>query len=203
MRPSARLMRRLTVTSCLISVALLATACGSGSTAAPATTVTVTVTAPASAAPSTSAPSSPAPSVLTPCAASDLKLAVGGSEGAAGTIYYRLDFTNLSSSACTMYGFPGVSFVSRAHGSQVGAPAARSNRGALELITLASGAVAHATLAVSDVLTSTNCKHPVAVNWLQVYPPDQFTALFVPLSRQGCADKKLVVMHVSQVTLST
>jgi hypothetical protein len=68
------------------------------------------------------------------------------------------------------------------------------------VITVAPGATAHATLAVSDVLIGNNCKHQLQVNWVQVYPPDQFKALFAPLSRQGCADKSLVTMGVTTVT---
>ncbi len=45
-----------------------------------------------------------------------------------------------------------------------------------------------------------NCKHQQQVNWVQVYPPDQFSALFAPLSRPGCADKSLVTMGVTIVT---
>jgi hypothetical protein len=199
MRPSAHLAVKLAAASGVIAVAALATSCTSGGTATPSKTVTVTVTSQASPTPAT--PS--VPSGLAQCDVADLKLAVGSSQGAAGTIYYQLNFTNIASSACTMYGYPGVSFVGDRHGRPIGAPASRSLHGALELVTLAPGAVAHVTLAVSNVLTSTSCRHPVTVNWLQVYPPDQFTAIFVPLSRQGCADKTLVFMHVSQVTLGT
>ncbi|HEY2077648.1 MAG TPA: hypothetical protein VGH53_15045 [Streptosporangiaceae bacterium] len=59
---------------------------------------------------------------------------------------------------------------------------------------------AHATLAVSDVLISNNCPHrQVQVKWVQVYPPDQYTALSARLSRQGCGDRSLITMHVSTV----
>ena len=187
--------QRALTASCLAAVALLAAACSSSGTATPTTTVTVTLTPSASPAPTSSAPSGPGQ-----CATTDLKLTVGASQGAAGTMYYPLDFTNESSSACTMYGYPGVSFVTGAHGSQIGPPAAREGGIALALITLAPGAVANATLAVSNVLASTNCKNPVTVNWLKVYPPDQYSALVVPLRRQGCADKSLVIMHVRPVS---
>ena len=127
----------------------------------------------------------------------DLRLTVGAANGAAGTIFYPLDFTNASSSACTMYGYPGVAFVSSPGGSQVGAPAGRGSV-APTLITLSPGATAHATLAVSDVLIANNClDDQVQVSWVQVYPPDQYSALSAPLSRQGCADRSLVTMHVS------
>ena len=131
----------------------------------------------------------------------DLRLTVGAANGAAGTIYYPLDFTNASGSACTMYGYPGVAFVGSPGGSQVGAAAGRGSNTAPALVTLEPGATAHATLAVSDVLIGNNCpRRQVQVNWVQVYPPDQYSALFAALSRQGCADKSLVTMHISTVS---
>ena len=50
------------------------------------------------------------------------------------------------------------------------------------------------------MLIGNNCRHQVPVNWVQVYPPDQFKALFAHLSRPGCADKSLVTMGVTTVT---
>jgi len=183
--------------TCLVPVAaFLVTACGSSGTgAAPTRTITVTVT------PSSPAPSTSASSGTSQCATADLRLTVGRSNGAAGTVYYPLDFTNTSSSACTMYGYPGVAFVSSPGGNQVGAPAGRESSTVPALVTLVPGATAHATLAVSDVLISNNCMgHQVQVNWLQVYPPDQSSALFAQLSRQGCAEQSLVTMHVNTVS---
>jgi hypothetical protein len=184
-------------TCCLTSVAFLAAACGSsGTAAAPTKTVTVTITPS-----STPTPAPPASSGPLPCLTTGLRLTVGAANGAAGTIYYPLDFTNTSGSACTIYGYPGVAFVRSPRGSQVGAPAGRGSNIAPALVTLAPGATAHATLAVSDVLIGNNClHHQVQVRWVQVYPPDQYSALFARLSRPGCADQSLVTMHVNTVT---
>ena len=46
--------------------------------------------------------------------------------GAAGSMYYPLQFTNLSRHACAMRGFPGVSAVDR-NGHQLGSPASRDH----------------------------------------------------------------------------
>jgi hypothetical protein len=93
----------------------------------------------------------------------------------------------------------GAAFVSSPGGSQVGAAGRRSNT-TPALVTLEPGATAHATLAVSDVLISNNCPYRQArVKWVQVYPPDQYTALSARLSRQGCGDRSLIAMHVSTV----
>jgi len=197
MRASAITGRKMLAGSCLAALAMLTAACGSsGPAATPTRTVTVTATPSAAGSPTVT----PSPSGPLPCATTGLKLTVGASNGAAGTIFYPLDFTNTSGSACTMYGYPGVAFVSSPGGSQIGAPASRRTAAAPAVITLPPGATAHATLAVSDVLIGNNCKHQQQVSWVQVYPPDQFSALFAPLSRQGCADKSLVTMGVTTVT---
>jgi hypothetical protein len=193
MRASAITGRRALAGFCLTALVLLATACGSSTPgAAPTRTVTVTATP--------SGPATPSPSGPLPCPTTGLKLTVGAANGAAGTIFYPLDFTNTSGSTCTMYGYPGVAFVASPGGSQIGAPAGRRTGAAPAVVTVAPGATAHATLAVSDVLIGNNCHHQVPVNWVQVYPPDQFKALFAHLSRPGCADKSLVTMGVTTVT---
>ena len=196
MRASAITGRRVLAACVLAPIAVLAAACSSSGSAAPATTVTVTVTPSSSPSPTVSASSGPSQ-----CATADLKLSVGAGNGAAGTVYYPLDFTNASGSDCTMYGYPGVAFVTSAGGSQVGAPAGRPGGITPALVTLAPGAVAHATLGVSDVLIGNNCRgHQVQVSWVQAYPPDQYTALYAPLSVQGCAKRSLVTLHESTVT---
>jgi len=195
MRSSPITGQRMLAACSLTSIALLGGACGSSGTPAPVKTVTVTIRPSTSPIPTVAASAGPSP-----CLTTDLRLTVGASDGAAGTIYYPLDFTNASTSACTLYGYPGVAFVSSPGGSQVGAPAGRGSNSAPALLTLEPGATAHATLAVSDVLIGNNClHHQVEVNWVQVYPPDQYTALSASLSRQGCADKSLVTMKVGTV----
>jgi Protein of unknown function (DUF4232) len=189
----------------LATTGLLTAACGSATSAAtPARTVTVTATpagpptpVPPSGSPAPVPPSASGPS---PCSTTDLRLTVGAGNGAAGTVFYPLDFTNTSGSACTMYGYPGVAFVSSPGGRLVGPPARRRPPAASALVTVSPGATAHATLAVSDVLIGNNCQHPVQTKWVQVYPPGQFSALFAQLSRPGCADRSLVTMGVTTVS---
>ena len=50
-------------------------------------------------------------------------VAVSQGNGAAGTIYYPLEFTNTSGHACSLFGYPGVSAISRS-GQQLGSPPA-------------------------------------------------------------------------------
>ena len=90
------------------------------------------------------------------CAAADLGawVAVSQSDGAAGSVFYPLQFTNLSRHACAMRGFPGVSAVDR-HGHQLGSPAGRDHARPVRTVVLAPGATAHAILRYGDVTVAT------------------------------------------------
>ena len=132
--------------------------------------------APASAAPVglTAAASTGTPK----CAAADLGVWVAAdqSEGAAGTIYTPLQFTNLSRHTCTLFGFPGVSAISSS-GQQLGNPAVWERAGKPSVVRLAPGATAHAILGYVDAVTG-NCPPGKSQNaaQLRVYPPDQYQA---------------------------
>ncbi len=97
-----------------------------------------------------------------------------------------LQLRNIGTSPCTMYGYPGVSWVAGTDGHQVGAAAERqSDNGgsARGPSTLAPGALASAPLDIVDaaVIPPSECK-PVAVRGLRVYPPCEKAALFLPLA---------------------
>ncbi len=96
------------------------------------------------------------------------------SDVAAGTAFFRLEFTNLSHHACTLYGFPGVS-ARASNGKLLGNPAARDDAVKARTVRLAPGATGYALLAYSDVVTS-NCTKKVTAAYLLVYAPDQFVA---------------------------
>jgi len=118
-------------------------------------------------------------------------VADGQGNGAAGTIYYPLEFTNLSGHACSMYGFPGVSAISRG-GQQLGSPANWESGGGLgtpRTVIVPPGATVHAILAYHDVAVSTapGC-HPVNTTFeLRVYPPDQRGAAIAFFDLEACS----------------
>ena len=95
-----------------------------------------------------------------------------------------LQLRNTGSSACTLYGYPGVSWVRGAQGLQTGAAAVRQAdpSGTEKVVTLAPGALASAPLDIVDaaVIPPSECK-PVAVRGLRIYPPGQKAALFLSL----------------------
>src|SRR6516225_4874064 len=95
-------MKYLTTTARRIA-AVIAAASAAGLIAATAASSSGTALA------ADATPASPVPA----CTAGDLGawVAITQGNGAAGSIYYPLQFTNLSGHACTMRGFPGVSAV--------------------------------------------------------------------------------------------
>jgi Protein of unknown function (DUF4232) len=207
---SRRAPARLSVLSWPAALAALA-CCGlaaCGTTPAPGAGPTHMVTVQASSAPATpagattptTAPASQVPAGPGTCLASNLKGALGTSQGAAGTIYTDLVLTNTSAASCTLYGYPGVSFVTGAGGSEIGAPANRNSISPVTTVTLAPGGQANVLIALTDVgvYPASQC-NPVAVSWLRVYPPGDYGSLYVPYSTQTCGLSSKVVMTVSAV----
>ena len=199
--------RKVLVAAALGSVAALAAGCGTASSGgSPSSTVTVTVT-PSTGTSSSTAPAPPSSSAPPPgpaeCTTSALQVKVGSSNGAAGTIYYSLDFTNVSSSSCFVEGYPGVSLVSAGNssGSQVGADAKRDPVVTPKQLVLAPGQTANAQLGVAEAgnFPASSC-HVVTAHWLKVFPPDQTVAVFAPLTTQTCASTSTATMHIAALT---
>ena len=171
-------------TSSAAPASSLAGAAGTGPTAT--ATATATGAASASASAPAGAASSGAASGTAACTSAVLQVSLGGGAGAGmSQNHVGLQLRNTGSSSCTVYGYPGVSWVAGADGHQVGAAAARqANVGgdAEQAVTLAPGAVASAPLDIVDaaVRTRSECK-PVPVKGLRVYPPGEKAALFVSL----------------------
>ena len=164
------------------------TGASSASASSPAAGTGAAATSAASSAASAGASSSAATASGTPaCTSADLKVSLGGGAGAGmSQNHIGLQLRNTGSSPCTVYGYPGVSWVAGADGHQVGAAAQRqsNNSGSAEqTITLAPGALASAPLDIVDaaVIPPAECK-PVPVLGLRVYPPGETAALFLPLA---------------------
>jgi Protein of unknown function (DUF4232) len=205
--PDGRVTRRArqaTAAAAAVCVAVLAAACGS----IPASGTGSTATTPAAGSSTTATAPTPQPGTSSaapaaqagPCATAALRVTLGSQEGAAAGHFYRtLDFTNISGASCTLYGYPGVSFVTAIGGSQIGAGASRSPASKL-LIVLAPGKKAHATLDLLDVLNfpSSQCAATNA-HWIKVYPPNQFSATYVPWTAMVCSKPKPVYLSVAPV----
>jgi len=213
MFPAMTLARRAAILAGAAGAAALVTACGAASDPGAAPTKTVTATASAPSSPSASAPS---PTATTgsgttvaaagpgPCVSSDLQASIGQGGAAAGTFYQLLVLTNTSGSACTLYGYPGVSFVTGLGGSVIGAPAARNSLIPDTLVTLPSGGAASALVGITDTgnFPPSVCR-PGTADWLQIYPPGAYGSLYLQLSSSVCTRPGKKFMTVTAVHAGT
>ena len=180
----------------LICVALAAgcssSASSSSSPAAPASPASSSGTAAAggTTAPAPAPSTSVSPGVTGPlaCAPGDLKVTLGVSQGYAGGVYETIVFTNTSGSACSLYGYPGVSLVSAPPYTQIGLAAQRGSTTPVKLITLASGATASAVLQIVDALNfGTATCSPTKAAFLRIYPPNQTAPVYLADTSEVCA----------------
>jgi hypothetical protein len=133
------------------------------------------------------------------CTTSGLVVWLGLGEGgaAAGSTYYPLELTNISSRRCRLFGFPGVSAVTD---HQLGSPAARNRARPTATVNLLPGATAHTVLQVVDVgnFPAARCK-PTDAGGLRVYPPNQLSAAEIPFSFRACSAKGPVFLSVEPI----
>ena len=117
--------------------------------------------------------------------------------GTAGTMVYELEFSNVSSHACTLKGFPGVTAIG-ASGHQLGSGAAHETE-VPHLVTLAAaGGTAHAVLGAVDVGALPTCQRTTA-RQLEIYAPGQHSFGDVPSSIGACKNKGPIFMHVTPI----
>jgi hypothetical protein len=136
------------------------------------------------------------------CTAGDLGawVAVDQGNGAAGSVYFPLQFTNLSRHVCAMRGFPGVSAIDR-NGHQLGSPASWDHAIPVRTVVLAPGATAHTILRYSDatVTTAPGC-HPVFSPFeLRVYPPGQYGATHAAFDLEACSHAGPIYLSVGPI----
>jgi hypothetical protein len=140
-----------------------------------------------------------APTAIPKCTAFDLGVwvAVGEGNGAAGTIYYPLQFTNVSRHTCSLFGYPGVSALDR-NGHQLGSPANWGSRAGARTVYLAPGATAHTLLAYHDaaVTTEPGCDPVFSTALLRLYPPDQRQSTFAEFSLEACSHAGPIYMSI-------
>ena len=122
----------------------------------------------------------------------------------AGSVYRYLEFKNVSATACTLYGFPGVSLLGGHPARQIGAAATRAPHSRPSLVTLAPGKTASALLHITDAgdYPQSTC-HPAPAGMLRVYPPNQTAPLTVRDSLPGCEATSVKLLQVNAVQPGT
>lgn len=129
------------------------------------------------------APLPPPVTVRCPAAGLRISLGPGAQVGTAVTRYYRLEFTNVSGTPCTLAGYPEVTAY-RGDDVQVGPAAARDTAAPARRVLLAPGQSAHAVL---DAAAPAARCHPFRASGLRVITPDQTAARYVKRSFTACA----------------
>jgi hypothetical protein len=202
---SSSVAARVLPAAMLFAVVLIA-GCSNGTPAArPTITVTASATSPAPTGTPSTAPAAAASTTAVaagpgPCQSSALKVTLGKGGAAAGTAYYEIDFTNVSGSSCTLYGFPGVSFTGETYAVQVGPAATRDRSSPEQVITLSPGSLASAQISVVDAQNYPPgpCGLTTASGIL-VYPPNLTTSVGLPFNGYTCVNAKDHVLTVDAV----
>jgi hypothetical protein len=165
--------------------------------------VAALVVAPAIALASTGSAARPEAAASTPlCQTPGLVIWLDTSgSGAAGTTFYKLNFTNLSGHACTLNGFPFLYAVNLA-AHQVGPTASFRTPPSPHLVRLANGKTATAALGIVDTgnFPPSACR-PVTAAGLRVFPPNQTRSKLVPFPFSACSRRHgSVSINVGAVT---
>jgi hypothetical protein len=135
---------------------------------------------------------------LPSCRTGGLRVSLRAVDHATQQTWSLMVFRNTSTHPCTLYGYPGVSFVRGDQGIQTGDPARRTGD-PKTVVTLRPGGVAHAELVTIEPLASPGCQ-PVQVRGFRIYPPNETAAIFLPAPQQACSAPGKSVPSITPVT---
>lgn len=148
-----------------------------------------------------SASAAPAATASEACAASGLVVWAGEEPGggAAGSVYYRIELTNLSATTCTVKGYPTVNAVDL-KGRRIGAFATHEEGKKVKRVTLAPGQSATARLRIVDALNfpADKCKATTAAG-LRVGIPGGHGNKVAPLVFETCTRRVTKTLSVAPV----
>ena len=120
-------------------------------------------------------------------------LGVPGS-GAAGTIFYELQFSNTSHATCSLAGYPRIWAFRNGH--RVGPVSIHDTMFTPTALTLRPGATVHAVLGIVEA--GNVCGSPVTADALQVYPPGTKRAALVGFSFEACPSQSVLHVRVAR-----
>jgi hypothetical protein len=138
-------------------------------------------------------------STTSACATSALKVSLGPANGAAGTVFYPLNFANTSKLACTLRGYPGVSAVTSS-GKQIGSPASQIST-SYKTVTVLPGKTQSAPVGIVETgnFDPSQCA-PVTAAGLKVFPPGQSKAVTIKKSFSTCSSTSVISLTVRPVS---
>lgn len=184
-------MRRSLISALPIAAALTLCACGAGHPQArPTRTVIVTAspTQTAASQPASGQPTASAqPPAVSGCLTRYLNGSIGLTQGTAGAVEVVIVFKNLNNVPCTLYGYPGVAQAAGTPVTDVGQPSSENPSTPRQLVTLAPGGYANATLQIEEAgnFPASACTQ-VPATWLAVIPPNQTVPLYISYSSTAC-----------------
>jgi Protein of unknown function (DUF4232) len=121
-------------------------------------------------------------------------------EPAAGSVDYKLEFTNQSGLPCTLTGYPGVSAIDLRQ-IRVGSPGSHGSSVRPAVVQLANGATATAVLRFVDARNFPPAKcRPRDAAGLRVYPPNQSASKLIPFPFEACSSRGPIVLNVDAAT---
>ncbi|PPF52978.1 DUF4232 domain-containing protein [Clavibacter michiganensis] len=111
---------------------------------------------------------------------------------------------NASSTACSLQGWPGVSFVGDGDGTQLGVPATLDRAADHPTVRLAPGASAQAPLHYTEpgVYADAECGTTDA-DGLRVYPPGSTASLFIAWPQAACTTADHALLEVGGFVASS
>jgi len=121
-------------------------------------------------------------------------------DAGAGSSWYTVAVTNLSTRGCSLRGYPGVSAIDLAR-RQLGTPAGRNPRDPVRTIVVAPGASAQFLLQLHDpgFFPKASCG-PATAAGIRVYLPNTTRATVVPVAFGACSRRGPAFLHATAVT---
>lgn len=155
-----------------------------------------------SASPTPSPTPTPTPTqtaAITACTSAQLTVTLGEPDGAAGSTYLPIGFTNSGNVACILSGFPVVSLVD-ASGDTIGAAAAPDASQSPADITIQPGNGAPAVLKITSAGVVDNCD-PQDASGFKIQPPNLAKSVTLNVSGYtGCANGSVNILSIGPVT---
>jgi len=143
---------------------------------------------------------SPSP---TPAAATCTSVTVllGHATQTAGTAYYPIVFENLSSTPCTLEGFPSVTFTNTNFSAKIGSAATKNPSSLAHLVTLEPEGTAKALLGVANADNYSSSCGQTAVGGILVQAPSLTNTVRLPFTGLTCVNPRYHVLTVDAVVL--
>jgi len=128
------------------------------------------------------------PPTVGSCVADQLDISISSPEPAENESTVRVIFTNTGSTACSLTGYPRVSFALSPGTQEIGQEALPDPSSLVAAIAIDPAEQAHAVLIVTNTDRVTQCE-PQDVDGFSIYPPVPSQAVFVEASGfQSCGD---------------